>query len=154
MLMKRGEYDYAYNAQAAVDAESGVIVVADLTNVAPDVGHLPPIAAKVRALRAVAEVPDGDPTTMSADAGYFSGENAAEDGDGLDLLIAAGRADPAAAATTTTVYAIDRFGYDAVRDVWICPADKLLHLAPPTGRPGRPNKHQYLAAPADCAACP
>src|SRR5215208_5518787 len=41
MLMKRGAYDYAYNAQAAVDAESGVIVAAALTNVAPDVGHLP-----------------------------------------------------------------------------------------------------------------
>jgi transposase len=154
MLMKRGEYDYAYNAQAVVDEEGGVIVAAALTNVAPDVGHLPALADEVRALRAVAQVPEDDPTTMSADAGYFSGENADEDGAGLDLLIAAGRDDPAAAATKTTVYAIDRFGYDAARDVWVCPADKLLHLAPPTGRRGRPNKHQYLAAPADCAACP
>jgi hypothetical protein len=154
MLMKRGEYDYAYNAQAAVDGENGVIVAAALTNIAPDVGHLPALAGEVRALREVAEVPDDDPTTLSADAGYFSGENAAEDGAGLDLLIAAGRDDPAAAATTATVYAVDRFGYDAARDVWICPADKLLHLAPPTGRRGRPNKHQYLAAPTDCAACP
>jgi hypothetical protein len=154
MLMKRGEYDYAYNAQAAVDGESGVIVAAALTNIAPDVGHLPALASQVRALREGAEVPDDDPTTLSADAGYFSGENAAEDGAGLDLLIAAGRDDPAAAATNTTGYSIDRFGYDAARDVWICPADKLLHPAPPTGRRGRPNKHQYLAAPADCAACP
>jgi transposase len=154
MLMKRGEYDYAYNAQAAVDDESGVIVAAGLTNVAPDVGHLPALAGEVRALREVAAVPDDDPTTLSADAGYFSGENAAEDGAGLDLLIAAGRDDPAAAATNTTVYSVDRFGYDPVRDVWICPAEKLLHLAPPTGRRGRPNKHQYLAAPTDCAACP
>ncbi len=154
MLMKRGEYDYAYNAQAAVDGESGVIVAAALTNVAPDVGHLPTLAGEVRVLRAVAEIPDDDPTTMSADAGYFSGENAAEDGAGLDLLIAAGRDDPAAAATHGTVFSIDHFGYDAARDVWICPADKLLHLAPPTGRRGRPNKHQYHAASTDCAACP
>src|SRR6185436_2184559 len=48
MLMKRGEYDYAYNAQAVVDAENGVIVVADLTNVAPDMGHLPDLVAEVR----------------------------------------------------------------------------------------------------------
>src|SRR5918994_472082 len=33
MLMKRGEYGYAYNAQVAVDAENGVIVAAELTNV-------------------------------------------------------------------------------------------------------------------------
>jgi transposase len=154
MLMKRGEYAYAYNAQAAVDADSGVIVAATLTNVAPDVGHLPPLAAEVRILREVAELPDDHLTTMSADAGYFSGENASEDGTGLDLLIAAGRDDPAASATNTTGYSIDRFGYDAARDVWICPADKLLYLVPPTGQRGRPSKHQYLAASADCAACP
>src|SRR5918997_2637638 len=51
MLMKRGEYDYAYNAQAAVDAESGIIVAAALTNVAPDVGHLPDLVAQVRSRR-------------------------------------------------------------------------------------------------------
>jgi transposase len=157
MLMKRGEYDYAYNAQAGVDGESGVIVVADLTTAAPDVGHLPAAAREVRALREVAGLPDHRLTTMSADAGYFSGENAAEEGAGLDLLIAAGRDDPAApgaAAPSAKVYAVDRFGYDPTRDVWICPADKLLPLAPPTGQRGRPTTNQYVAAVADCAACP
>jgi transposase len=161
MLMKRGEYDYAYNAQAGVDGESGVIVVAALTNVAPDVGHLPTAAGAVRALRGIAELPDEQPTTMSTDAGYFSGENAAEDGAGLDLLIAAGRDDPAAPATpssaapTVRVYAIDRFGYDAVRDVWICPADNLLVRPEPVpGTLGRPTLHRYVAVPSDCAGCP
>ena len=143
MLMKTGAYDYAYNAQAGVDGESGVIVVADLTTVAPDVGHLPAAAREVRALREVADLPDEHLTTLSSDAGYFSGENAAEDGAGLDLLIAAGRDDPAQPAGQALapgkVYAIDRFGYDPARDVWICPADKLLSLAPPTGQRGRPR---------------
>jgi transposase len=154
MLMKRGAYDYAYNAQAAVDAESGVIIAALLTNVAPDTRHLPDLVAEVRTLRAGVGLLNDHLTTVSADAGYFSGENAGEDGTGLDLLIAAGRDDPAAAATKATVYAVDRFGYDPTRDVWICPADKLLHLAPPTGQRGRPSQHQYVAASADCAACP
>src|SRR5215211_8685220 len=61
MLMQRGEYDYAYNAQAAVDGESGVIVAAALTNVAPDVGHLPALADEVRTLREVADMTDDDP---------------------------------------------------------------------------------------------
>ena len=155
MLMKRGAYDYAYNAQAAVDAEHGVIVAATLTNIAPDMGHLPDLVADVRSLRDVAGLSAAHLTTTSADTGYFSGENAAEDRDGLDLLIAAGRDDPAAATTKATVYSVDRFGYDPIRDVWICPADKLLHLVPPTGQPGRVSKHQYLAAsarrPARCA---
>jgi transposase len=159
MLMKRGEYDYAYNAQAGVDGESGVIVVAELTNVAPDVGHLPAAAAEVRTLREVADRPDESLTTLSADAGYFSGENAAEDGAGLDLLIAAGRDDPAQPAGPAPgpgqVYAIDRFGYDATRDVWVCPAGALLvRPAPVAGTLGRPTLHRYVAAAADCAVCP
>jgi transposase len=157
MLMKRGEYDYAYNAQAGVDGDSGVIVVAELTNVAPDVGHLPAAASEVRALRDVAELADEHPTTLSTDAGYFSGENAAEDGAGLDLLIAAGRDDPAAPASAPTakVYAIDCFGYDPARDVWVCPAGTLLVRPEPVpGTLGRPTLHRYVAAAAACAACP
>jgi len=158
MLMKTGGFDYAYNIQAGVDAESGVIVVADLTNVAPDVGHLPAAASEVRALRGSVDLPDEQPTTLSADAGYFSGANAAEDGAGLDLLIAAGRDDPAAPATATPtakVFAIDRFGYDAARDGWVCPADKLLERpAPVPGTTGRPSQHRYVAVAADCAVCP
>jgi transposase len=155
MLMKRGEYGYAYNAQAAVDAESGVIVAAELSNVAPDVGHLPELVARVRALREAAGLPDREPTTVSADAGYFSGDNAAADGAGLDLLIAAGRDDPATARSRTGVWSVDCFGYDAARDAWVCPAEKLLvrQVTPPGGR-GRPSKHRYLADQADCAACP
>jgi transposase len=155
MLMKRGGYDYAYNAQAVVDAESGVIVAAVLTNVAPDMRHLPELVTEVRTLRDGVGLLDHQPTTVSADAGYFSGENAAEDRDGLDLLIAAGRDDPAAATTKATVFAIDRFGYDPTRDVWVCPANKLLGLqVTPPGATGRPSTNQYRAAAADCADCP
>src|SRR5215210_2444193 len=154
MLTKRGAYDDAYNAQAAVDGESGVIVAATLTNVAPDMGHLPDLVADVRGLRDVAGLAAAHLTTVSADTGYFSGENAAEDRDGLDLLLAAGRDDPAAAATKATVYAVDRFGYDPARDVWVCPADQLLHPAPPTGLRGRHSHNQYHAAAAECADCP
>jgi hypothetical protein len=155
MRMKRGEYDYAYNAQAAVDGESGVIVAAALTNVASDVGHLPALVAEVRTLREAAALPADHPTTVSADAGYFSGENAGEDGAGLDLLIAAGRDDPAMAASDSGIWSAEAFGYDAVRDVWVCPADKLLvRQVTPPGATGRPGKHRYLATPEDCAACP
>jgi hypothetical protein len=35
------------------------------------------------------------------------------------------------------VWTADRFGYDVVRDVWICPADKLLaRQTPPHGARG------------------
>lgn len=156
MLMKRGEYAYAYNAQAAVDATSGIIVAADLTNTAPDSGHLPSLVSCVRDLRAAAGRAVADATVVSADAGYFSTENIAEDGNGLDLLIAAGRDDPATATIPKGgVWPVDVFGYDAAQDMWLCPAGKLLarQLRPP-GAAGRPAKDRYRADPADCALCP
>src|SRR5918912_1903485 len=111
MLLKRGEYAYSYNAQAAADADSSVIVAADLTNVAPDEGHLPALVEQIRGLRTLAGVPDETPTTASADAGYFSHTNAAEDGRGIDLLIAAGGDDPAQPTTGASAFSADAFGY-------------------------------------------
>ncbi|MHB8577739.1 MAG: transposase, partial [Dehalococcoidia bacterium] len=138
------------------DAECGISVAATMTNVAPDMGHLPALVAAVRALRTVAGKADTDPTTMSEDAGYFSAENIAADGAGIDLLIAAGRSDPTASPPATgQSYTADRFAYDAIRDVWLCPADQVLERAEtPPGARGRPSKQRYVAAAADCAACP
>jgi transposase len=156
MLLKRGEYAYAYNAQAVVDELNGVIVAAELTNAAPDEGHLPRLVARVRELRAAAG-PRGaaPPTTVSADAAYFSRANIAEDGDGIDLLVAAGRDDPAAPATAeSAVWPADRFGYDAARDAWVCPADRWLEReVTPPGATGRPAQNRYRADAATCAAC-
>jgi hypothetical protein len=156
MLMKRGEYGYAYNAHAVVDDGCGVIVAADLTAIGPDVGHPPGLVAQVRALRAATGPSDAPATTASADAGYFSAENIAQDGDGIDLLIAAGRDDPAAPTTSAaTVCPIDRFAYDTARDEWVCPTDKRLgRQGTPPGARGRPSTRRYRADPADCAACP
>ncbi len=87
-LYDRGDdnFGYAANLQAA----SGIIIAAALTNTAPDVGHLPDLVDGVRKLRDHAGRPPDDATTVSADAGYFSTDTIAEDGDGIDLLIAAG----------------------------------------------------------------
>ena len=53
------------------------------------------------------------------------------------------------------IWSAEAFGYDAARDVWVCPADKLLvRQVTPPGATGRPSKHRYLATPEDCAACP
>ncbi len=156
MLMKQGGYDYAYNAQAAVDAASGVIVAADLTNRAPDVGHLPDLVDRVRALRVATGRPAAAATTVSADAGYFSTENIAEDSAGIDLLIAAGRDDPARAALPQGgVWPVDVFGYDVAGDVWVCPAGtRLTRQVIPPGAARRPAKDRYRADPTDCAPCP
>jgi transposase len=156
MLLKRGDYGYAYNAQAAVDEASGGIVAAALTNAGPDEGHLPALVGAVRTLRQTTGLDDETPTTVSADAGYFSHANAAEDGDGIDLLIAAGRADPAARATTDgTRFSFEVFGYDPAADEWVCPVGKRLRRQVTLpGAMGRPVTRRYQADPTDCQACP
>jgi hypothetical protein len=55
-----------YNAQAAVDAESHIIVASDLTNQASDSPHLPAMIEQVLANTG------RHPEELSADAGYFS----------------------------------------------------------------------------------
>lgn len=153
MLLKRGAFDDAYNAHVVVDETDGVIVAAELTNVAADMPHLPDLVAQVRELRSAAP-PAAAPTTVSTDAGYFSDANAAEDGQGLDLLIAAGRADPAARPPATgTSFTVEAFGYDTARDVWRCPAAQDLVLLEPGPR-ARVAPHRYGADPTVCAACP
>jgi transposase len=130
-------------------------VAAALTNTAPDTGHLPGLIADIRAVRARRVRQGAEPTTVSADAGYFSSDNIAQDGEGIDLLIAAGRSDPATSAPPGQRYTADVFAYDGTRDVWLCPADKILErqvTAP--GATGRPSKHRYCASAADCMACP
>ena len=156
MLTKRGEYAYAYNAQAAVDELHGVIVAADLTNVAPDEGHLPALVDDVRRLRVGAGLGALARTTMSADAAYLSHANAARDGDGIDLLIAAGRDDPAARTTASgALFSAAAFGYDPATDAWVCPGStRLVRQVTRPGATGRPAKRRYHADPAACAACP
>jgi len=89
IMVKGGEFLQGYNAQAAVDAESQIIVAAAVTNQPPDQEHLAPMLAQVVANCGQA------PAVASADSGYFSRENVeACAAHGVDAHIAVGR-DPA-----------------------------------------------------------
>ena len=67
-IMKRsgGGFDYAYNAQAAVDETAHIIVAAELVNNAADSGQL------AMMLAAVKRDAGADPSQVLADAGYRS----------------------------------------------------------------------------------
>lgn len=69
MLSSEKSFIQGYNAQAAVDADSQIIVGADLTNQAADSPHLPGLVEQV--IENTGEVPD----EVSADAGYWSENN-------------------------------------------------------------------------------
>ena len=151
MLMKRGQVEYAYNAQACTEESHGIIVVADLTNKASDTVHLPQIMEEVRELRQeLGFRPEGEKETqISADSGYFSAENIETEGDGIELLIASGREEKEEEKEPrdNRVYSLKRFCYDKEEDVWRCPQGQLLRQET-VQTDGR-----YRYACANCAGC-
>jgi len=152
MLMKRGEFDYAYNAQACMD-EHGVIVAGGLSNEAADTGHLPEMVGEVRQLRDELNLNEtGGKTVMTADRGYFSVENIKQEGQGIELLIASGREGKEEPSETRDgVYWLDRFEYIKESDSWQCPDGRFLLREAKRVSKGRPLLRRYECL--DCKGC-
>ena len=146
MPAKKGGFEYAYNAQIAVDDDNGVIVAAELDNRSPDVEHLKQMTEQVRAQRQVLGEAAPEATQTTADAGYFSSEAiAASNGDGVELLVCPGREGKEPGAPTDgKLFDVSRFSYDAQRRRFTCPAGRLLVLTE------RSEEH-YIAE--DCDGC-
>ena len=88
MPVAGGGFDQCYNAQAAVEAGSLLVVAADVVQSPNDKQQVEPMLDKIDA------VPDefGEPETLLADNGYFSAANVtACEAAGIDPLIAMGR---------------------------------------------------------------
>lgn len=86
MKMADGSFHQCFNGQVAAVAGTGVIVGAQMSNVAPDVGHLLPVLDDV--IKNCGATPD----QAVADAGYWSEDNAAGVADrDIDGYIATGR---------------------------------------------------------------
>lgn len=71
MVDGTGTFVQGYNAQAAVEEGSQVIVAAAVSNQSPDTEYLPAVIAAVEAVAGAL------PKVLTADAGYFSAANAA-----------------------------------------------------------------------------
>jgi transposase len=153
MLMKRGEFDYGYNAQACMDEGNGVIVAGDLSNEASDTGHLPDMVNEVRQLRDDLGLSEAEKkTVMTADRGYFSVENIRKEGKGVELLIASGREGKEGAKETMEgVYSLEGFEYIKENDTWRCPDGRFLVREKKQVSKGRPLLRRYVCQ--DCGGC-
>jgi transposase len=92
MKTSDGSFHQCFNAQAVVDSHSQVILVADVTDEAPDARRLEPALEQLDDnLEAIeAALPEG--AQMLGDAGYFSEHNVTVTaGHGLDPHLATGR---------------------------------------------------------------
>jgi transposase len=88
MPVAGGGFDQCYNAQAAVAAESLLVVAVDVVQAPNDKQQLEPMLGKIGALPKVL----GELETLLADTGYFSAANVdACAAAGIDPLIAMGR---------------------------------------------------------------
>lgn len=153
MLMKKGEFDYGYNAQAGVDEGHGVIVAGGLGNEASDTGYLPGVVKEIQELRQELEKAEEETTEMTADRGYFSVDNIKQEGKGIELLIASereGKDEPLQGGGK--VYSLDKFDYIKESDSWKCPGGRLLVREKKQGTKGRPKLRRYFCL--DCNGCP
>ena len=88
MPVAGGGFDQCYNAQAAVAADSLLVVASDVVQAANDKQQIEPMLDKLHALPAAL----GKPTTVLADHGYFSAANVTACRSAqIEPLIAAGR---------------------------------------------------------------
>lgn len=86
MKGKGGAFEQAYNAQIAVDDQNQIIVGLGVSNQPADTDHLVPL------LKHVKKTTDGTLDVATADAGYWSPENAKWcENEGIDVFIAVGR---------------------------------------------------------------
>jgi len=91
MMKTTDGFHYAYNAQASVDETSQVVLAAEVSTHAGDVGQLLPTIDATTANLCAAGV-TARPATYIADAGYCSEDNlAAAQEAGLDVLVATGK---------------------------------------------------------------
>lgn len=152
MLMKRGEFDYAYNGQVCVDEAQGVVVAGELSNEAFDGGHLPGLVQKVRDLRSGQGLDDTETETQaSADSAYFSAENIQQEGEGIELLLAYGREGKRGRKGEQGRFGVEQFGYVKDSDHWICPDGRVLVRREKAVALGRPMLRWYVSQ--DCSGC-
>lgn len=145
MSRRNGGSVQGYNGQIGVDGDSGIIVGATLSNNPIDTPQFIPT------LDAIEEAVGQRPAEVSADTGYFSGENLAElAARGIDGYIADAITE---AKRETDPFAKDHFEYDSAQDAYRCPQGYWLPLKGEYVLPGERVQRRY-ANPHACKGCP
>ncbi len=135
----------AYNVQAAVDAECGIIVAQAVTTEATDNRSLLPMAE-------AAQQAVGSPESLHvvADAGYSNGEQAAGcEARGIEPHVAANRS--VNSQGDGQMFAGSEFYHDQTTDTMVCPAGQRLQR-----KAVQKKRRQvvYVGEAAVCGACP
>jgi len=153
-IMKQSDGGFApsYNVQVSTDAKEKVIVGVGVSQSGSDYGELVPAVDRVEAN--VGQ----EPGQVVVDGGFTSRENIlAMSEREVDLIgsMGTGVAQSAGQLNRRGVdpsFYPEAFHYDAVSDIYSCPAGKILRPDGEERRPGRTN-YKYRACVTDCQAC-
>lgn len=131
-----------YNVQSAVDTESHLIVVHEVTNVGPDRSQLSNMAKQAR------DALDADELEAVADRGYYSGEEiAACEKAGIKVFL------PKSMTSGSKLegrFGKQDFAYIPADDIYVCPAGEQLAKRFTTSEKGRAVDRYWTSACSDC----
>lgn len=142
-LRKNSECTVGYNAQIAVDAAQHLIAAEEVTTEPNDSALLEPMAQAARAALGVEKI------AAVADRGYYSHEQVARCAEaGIEAYVPA----PQRPTPGEGEYPIERFDYDAARDLYVCPQGRELpRKSDSTRSSGRYRAYYDSRA---CRGCP
>jgi transposase len=150
LMRNRGRFEPCYNAHAAVDTGSHIVVEYDVSNSASDAHALSPVATAAKKTLGVEKL------KAVADKGFHDASEVARClDDGVTPYVprpdsyARGRG--ARSGVPTRGFRGNRFTYDKGRDAYVCPAGNLLTLRGVSEVGGRTRRTYRSDA---CSSCP
>jgi transposase len=155
-IMKQADGGYGpnYNVQISTEASHKIIVGAGISQNSSDYGELMGGIARVQ------ENCQAKPQQVVSDGGFTSRENIlAVAAQGIDFIGSLGEQQAKGVSTlerqgVAPQFSTQAFNYDAIQDLYRCPAGQKLRPAGQwSGRPGV-VQHLYRAEQAVCQACP
>ena len=118
MSVSNNGTDISHNVQVAVDSKHHLVVAVDVTSNAADNGQLYPMAEQTKHELSVDEL------TVLADKGYYNGKDLKScEENGITAIVSKQKF---AAKTGDENYAKDKFKYDKIKDIYICPMGNEL----------------------------
>jgi hypothetical protein len=143
-LMKTSKgSEVCYNVQTVVDSKHKLIAAYAVTNDGNDLGQLANMAKQGQKALGVKEV------TVLADGGYFDGNTIKEcEEAGITTYLPLPQS---GAATKQGVFTADRFMYDELRDVYVCPQGEELTFR---GLENAHDKEYRIYRTNACDTCP
>jgi transposase len=148
IMGKNGSFEYAYNAQISVDADLQIIVAQHISQNANDKQEVEP------ALQALQESTGRLPEKLSADNGYWSGDNLqALEQNEVDAYIATDKGEK---THKTSLDNSERklvkadFDYHEADNTLTCPEGQVLTMK----RESQDGSRVYQGSPEVCADCP